>query len=66
MNKSVIHNPHDYQWYFANPQVVGKYSFIDEFKTYSRSSSPLKFRKTMSHTPESGSGQNVYSFKLDC
>jgi hypothetical protein len=65
LNKSVIQNPHDYQWYFANPQVVGKYSFLDEFKTYSRGSSPLKFRKTMTQTPESGSNENVTFFKKD-
>jgi hypothetical protein len=35
-------NPHDYQWYFTNPQLVGKYSFIDEHKVYSKNNSPIK------------------------
>jgi hypothetical protein len=42
----VIHNPHDYQSYFTNPQVVGKYNFYNEYIIYSKKNSPVKSRKT--------------------
>lgn len=45
--KIVVADPHNYQWHYNNPQVVGEHSFVAEHKKiYSCINSPVKLRKT--------------------
>jgi len=52
----VSFDPKNYQWHFANPQIVGDYNFIEDYKKFNK-------KKKNTEKENTGKGKEDYPIK---